>query len=97
MYFITKYSGDNINIEVIKGDITDLTFEVVTEVRVKSQEYLNNIEAWWIRKYIEDYGRENVINITIPKITIEELIKEYSKIVAGQISLDVSLQKENGD
>ena len=81
----------------IKGDITDLTFEVVTEVRVKSQEYLNNIEAWWIRKYIEDYGRENVINITIPKITIEELIKEYSKIVAGQISLDVSLQKENGD
>ena len=67
----------------LKGDITDLIFETITEVRVKSQEYLNNVEAWWIRKYIEDYGREYVINITVPKITMEELIREYSKIVSG--------------
>lgn len=72
-----------------KGKICDLVFETITEVRVKSQEYLNSIEAWWIRKYIEDYGRERVINITVPKITIEELIREYSKIVAGQLSISV--------
>lgn len=72
----------------LKGNITELVFETITEVRVKSQEYLNNIEAWWIRKFIEEYGRENVINIAIPKITIEELIKEYSKIVAGQMTID---------
>lgn len=72
----------------LKGDICDLVFETITEVRVKSQEYLNSIEAWWIRKYIEDYGRERVINITVPKITIEELIREYSKIVAGQLSIE---------
>lgn len=67
----------------LKGDITDLVFETITEVRVKSQEYLNSIEAWWIRKFIKDYGRDKVANITIPKITIEELIREYSKIVVG--------------
>lgn len=73
----------------LKGDITDLVFETITEVRVKSQEYLNNVEAWWIKKYIEDYGRENVINITVPKITMEELIEEYSKIVYGQLSIKI--------
>ena len=71
----------------LKGEITDLVFETITEVRVKSQEYLNSIEAWWIKKYIEDYGRENVVNINIPKITIEELDREYSKMIAGQLSL----------
>lgn len=71
----------------LKGDICDLVFETITEVRVKSQEYLNSIEAWWIRKYIEDYGRDNVMNITVPKITIEELAREYSEMIAGQISI----------
>lgn len=74
----------------VKGDITDLVFETITEVRVKSQEYLNNIEAWWIRKYIEDYGKDHVMNISIPKITMEQLIKEYSKIVGGQLSLNLN-------
>lgn len=74
----------------VKGDITDLVFETITEVRVKSQEYLNNIEAWWIRKYIDDYGKDHVMNITTPKITMEQLIKEYSKIVGGQLSLNLN-------
>lgn len=72
----------------IKGEITDLSFEVVTEVRVKSQEYLNNIEAWWIRKFIEQYGKDRVMNITVPKITMEDLQREYAKIVGGQMCLD---------
>ncbi|BBF41983.1 hypothetical protein lbkm_0663 [Lachnospiraceae bacterium KM106-2] len=69
----------------LKGDICDLVFETVTEVRVKSKEYLNNIEAWWINKYISDYGRDRVINITVPKVTINDLIKKYAEIVEGQI------------
>lgn len=69
----------------LKGNITDLTFETITEVRVKSQEYLNNIEAWWIQKYIHDYGRENVMNITVPKLTMEDLIKEFDRQVIGQL------------
>lgn len=72
----------------IKGDITDLIFEVVTEVRVKSQEYLNNIEAWWIRKLIDEYGKDRVMNITVPKITMEDLQREYAKIVRGQMQLE---------
>ena len=72
----------------IKGDITDLVFETITEVRMKSQEYLNNIEAWWIRKFIDEYGKENVMNITVPKITMEDLIKEYSRIVGGQTNFN---------
>lgn len=72
----------------IKGDITDLIFETITEVRVKSQEYLNNIEAWWIRKFIDEYGKENVMNVSIPKITMEDLRREYAKIVGGQMKLN---------
>lgn len=71
----------------LKGDITDLVFETIAEVRIKSQDYLNSIEAWWIRKFIEEYGKDRVMNITVPKITIEELATEYSKIVAGQLSM----------
>lgn len=67
----------------IKGNITDIVFEVITEVRVKSQMYLNNIEAWWIRKYIEEYGKENVMNITVPKITMEDLIHEFDRQIAN--------------
>ena len=77
----------------LKGDITDLIFETITEVRVKSQEYLNNIEAWWIQKYIHDYGRENVMNITTPKITMEDLIKEFDMQVIGQMRF---AEVENG-
>lgn len=72
----------------LKGNITDLVFETITEVRVKSQEYLNNIEAWWIQKYIDEYGKDHVMNITVPKITLEDLAVEYSKIVSGQLSLE---------
>lgn len=71
----------------IKGDITDLIFETITEVRVKSQEYLNSIEAWWIRKFIHEYGKEKVMNITVPKITMEDLEREYAKIVGGQLQI----------
>lgn len=72
-----------------KGKLEDLVFEVVTEVRVKSQKYLNNIEAWWIKKFIHEYGKENVMNVTVPKITIEDLEKEYEIIIEGQQNLEV--------
>lgn len=75
----------------LKGDLCDLVFETITEVKIKSQEYLNNVEAWWIRKYIHDYGRDNVMNISIPKITMEDLIEEYDTIIekhGKQLNLD---------
>lgn len=80
---------------MLKGDICDLSFETIAEIRVKSQEYLNNIEAWWIQKYIHEYGRENVMNITIPKITIEYLVEEFNRKVLGQMKLDM-LNKTGG-
>lgn len=64
----------------LKGNITDLVFETIAEVRVKSQEYLNSAEAWWIQKFIHDYGKDKVMNIVIPKITIEELIEQFNKV-----------------
>lgn len=73
----------------IKGDLIDLIFETITEVRVKSQEYLNNIEAWWIRKFIHEYGKENVMNITVPKLTMEDLIAEFDRQIVGQMGLEV--------
>jgi hypothetical protein len=29
-----------------------------------------------------------LMNITVPKITLEDLAKEYSKIVSGQLSIE---------
>lgn len=81
----------------IKGDITDLIFETITEVKEiegDPQEYLNNIEAWWIQKFIDEYGRNKVMNISVPKITMAELIKGYSKIVGGQLTLDLDKKEE---
>ncbi len=71
----------------LKGNITDLVFETITEVRVQSQEYLNSIEAWWIKKYIEDYGEDNVMNLTVPKITEADLLADYHRIVEGQMMI----------
>jgi len=73
----------------LKGDICDLVFETVCEVRKESNDYLNNIESWWIRKYIDDYGSDNVMNITVPKITIESLAAAYDQIVLGQSRLQL--------
>jgi hypothetical protein len=64
-----------------KGDICDLVFETITKVPVKSQEYLNNIEAWWIQKYIDGYGKENVMNLTNPKITVSHLVEQYNNMI----------------
>ena len=64
-------------------------FEVVTEIRVKSQDYLNSIEAWWIKKFIDEFGKENVMNVSVPKITMEDLQREYSKVVGGQMELEL--------
>ena len=63
----------------VKGDICDLVFEVITAVPQQDQDYLNNIEAYWIKYYSDMYGEANVMNITHPQIHIQELIQLYDK------------------
>lgn len=66
-----------------KGNITDITFDVITEVKKKrgedGQELLNNIEAWWIQKYISE-GYE-VFNISVPKLSIEYYKKNFEEMI----------------
>lgn len=73
----------------IKGDITDLVFDVVTEVRCTSeydgQQELNNAEAWWIKKYIEE-GYE-VFNVTIPKLTMNDYINLFEDMVKKETQM----------
>ena len=76
----------------LKGDICDLSFEVITEVRVKNQGYLNDVEAWWIRKYIKDYGRDNVMNMNVPVVKISELLDLYNRAIEGK----KKMRNENG-
>lgn len=59
-----------------KGEICDLVFETITEVRVLDQDYLNSMEAWWINTFIEDYGKENVINVMVPKVSITDIVTQ---------------------
>ena len=64
----------------LKGDICDLVFDTIAEIRYNNKEYIDNIEAWWINKYIDEYGRDMVMNIDVPKITISDLIYGYTKM-----------------
>jgi hypothetical protein len=63
-----------------KGEITDLVFDIICEVRVKDNQYLNNIEAWWIQSFIDECGKDRVMNISIPQLTIQKLMQEYQDI-----------------
>lgn len=69
-----------------KGDIKDLSFSVLTEVRKnrrqndeQNQLYLNSIEAWWIAKYQEEGHK--VFNISNPKITVESLKRKFDEMI----------------
>ncbi|MCK9442008.1 MAG: GIY-YIG nuclease family protein [Methanothrix sp.] len=75
-----------------KGHITDLVFLVLSEVRreyslnnIQLQTKLNDMEAWWIQK-LSDQGL-NTMNISKPKLTLEEMKEKYNKIVKGEIDL----------
>ena len=61
-----------------------MIFDTICEVKIKSQEYLNSIEGWWVQKFIKDYGKENVFNLTVPKITISSLKEKYNEMICGQ-------------
>lgn len=75
----------------LKGDICDLMFEVITEVpfdRRKSEadnkKILNDAEAWWINKFIKDYGEDNVMNISKPKLKISDAIAKWETIIENK-------------
>ena len=75
-----------------KGDVTDLVFETLCEVRKdrtvsenENQQQLNSMEAWWIQKFIEE-GYE-VMNVTKPRITLESLQQRFNEMVARQAQL----------
>lgn len=74
-----------------KGNITDLTFDVITEVKRKlgedGQEILNNAEAWWIQKYKEE-GYE-VFNISIPKLSLEDYKRNFSEMILKEKQLEL--------
>lgn len=69
-----------------KGDITDMSFSVITEVyrnrkisESDNQKELNNIEAWWIKKYIEE--GYDVFNIANPKLTLDDYRERFNEMV----------------
>lgn len=70
----------------VKGDICDLVFDVICQVNREegktddeNKEYLNNIEAWWIQKYIEE--GYDVMNCTVPKLTLSHLKEEFDNML----------------
>lgn len=72
-----------------KGDISNLSFTVLAEVNrnkgqndEQNQTFLNNIEAWWIAKYLHEQYK--VFNITKPKITIQYLKDKFQEMVLKQ-------------
>ncbi|MGV2886153.1 GIY-YIG nuclease family protein [Paenibacillus taichungensis] len=72
-----------------KGHISDLSFSVLTEIcrdktcdDQQNQQYLNNMEAWWIDKY--RFEGHQVFNISKPKITIDYLKERFNDMVIRQ-------------
>ena len=73
-----------------KGDICDLSFSVLAEIHnhnqsESNQEYLNNMESWWIGKFKEE-GKQ-VFNVTQPKMTIETFRERFNDMVKKQEAL----------
>lgn len=75
----------------LKGDITDITFSVLAEIKESTKQdnqgVLNNIEAWWIQKFIEE-GYE-VQNITIPKLSMDDYKKMFSEMISREHQLEL--------
>lgn len=72
-----------------KGNICDLVFETITEVSVKDQKYLDNIEAWYIQQFTDKYGKDNVFNITHPHITLDSLISLYKNSKLNNLQKEI--------
>lgn len=77
-----------------KGDIKDLSFSVITDVRRdnkasndQNQAYLNSIEAWWIAKYQQEGYK--VFNISNPKITVEHLKARFDEMVKKRVQTSI--------
>ena len=68
----------------IKGDITDLTFDVITEVKYSDKGMINDIEAWWIQKFIDDYGQDHVMNIAKPVLHEQHYIDAFNRKMANR-------------
>jgi hypothetical protein len=71
----------------LQGVVEDLVFSTLAIVNKNlslsvedNQEYLNNIEAWWIHKYIEEGF--DIMNVTRPRITLEYLRRKFDAIVS---------------
>lgn len=43
---------------------------------------------WWIQKFIHEHGRDNMMNILIPKITMEDLKQEFNRQVMELMKLE---------
>ncbi|MBE5957183.1 MAG: hypothetical protein E7253_12140 [Lachnospiraceae bacterium] len=78
----------------LKGDICDLMFEVITEVPydhrksdVDNKKILNDLEAWWIQKFINEFGEDNVMNITKPTLKISDFIQKWERLVDGEVDM----------
>ncbi len=78
----------------LKGDICDLVFEVVTEVpninsydEHKNKERLNDVEAWWIKKFIKDFGEDKVMNISKPELKTSDYIQKWERVIDGNIDM----------
>ena len=77
-----------------KGDLDNLVFSVLAEVRYnkkagldENQQYLNSIEAWWINKFNEEGYK--TFNATKPRITIADLKEKFDDMVARQKQLSL--------
>lgn len=75
----------------LKGQLTELTFRVLTEVC--KEEDINNLEAWWIHQY-KDEGKE-VYNLVQPRFERKEWEDLYKQrlIAKGLISVDAAREE----
>ena len=78
----------------LKGDICDLMFEVITEVPYDQRKseadnklILNDVEAWWIKKFIQDFSEDNVMNITKPALKVSDFIQKWERLVEGAVDM----------
>lgn len=75
----------------LKGDITDLEFKVITTVKkgneIDCQKKLNEIETWWIHKYLDD--GYDTMNITKPHLSERDYKRKYDEMINKYQQTDI--------
>lgn len=50
-------------------------------------ESVESVEAWWIQKFVKEFGEDNVMNIAKPTLKVSDFIQKWERLVEGSVDM----------